>query len=58
MPEKVKGGLVYCASKVGIERAGWKFVEENKPKFVFNAVLPNVNVSSFFLPVFETSLSC
>ncbi|GAA6062880.1 hypothetical protein JCM10212_002102 [Sporobolomyces blumeae] len=35
-----KGGLVYAASKTEGELAAWKFVQENKPSFTFNAVLP------------------
>lgn len=35
---------MYGASKVEAERAGWKFVETEKPQFVFNTVLPNFAV--------------
>lgn len=31
---------VYAASKALAEKAAWKFVEEKKPGFVLNAVLP------------------
>ncbi|KAF2135660.1 uncharacterized protein K452DRAFT_354301 [Aplosporella prunicola CBS 121167] len=34
---------VYCASKTLAEKEAWKFVRENKPGFVLNAVLPNIN---------------
>lgn len=34
---------VYAASKLEAEKALWKFVKEEKPNFVANAVLPNVN---------------
>ncbi|EED23358.1 cinnamoyl-CoA reductase, putative [Talaromyces stipitatus ATCC 10500] len=49
-PEELRGGHVYRASKVEVERAAWKFVEEKKPKFVFNAVLPNVNFGRILHP--------
>lgn len=34
---------MYGASKTEGERAVWKFVQEQKPAFVANAVLPNCN---------------
>jgi nucleoside-diphosphate-sugar epimerase len=34
---------VYGASKMQSEEAAWKWVRENKPHFVFNAILPNAN---------------
>lgn len=34
---------VYAASKMQSEEAAWKWVQENKPHFVLNAVLPNAN---------------
>lgn len=44
-PEAFKSGaIVYSASKTAAERACWKFVEEEKPGFVFNTVLPNMNM--------------
>lgn len=49
-PEELKGALVYCASKVEIERAAWKFVEEKMPRFVFNVVVPNVNFGRILHP--------
>lgn len=36
---------VYVASKTEAERAAWKWVENNKPAFEFNAVLPYYTVS-------------
>lgn len=45
-PEAAKGFAVYVASKIEAERAAWRWVEENKPKFAFNTVLPNFTVSS------------
>ncbi|OCK81425.1 NAD(P)-binding protein [Lepidopterella palustris CBS 459.81] len=35
---------VYAASKTEAERAVWKFVEEEKPSFTVNCVLPNANM--------------
>ena len=35
---------VYAASKTEGEKALWKFVKEEKPQFVANAVLPNYNM--------------
>jgi len=35
---------VYSASKTQSEQAAWKFMEEQKPGFVFNTVLPNCNI--------------
>jgi len=37
------GWKVYAASKVESERAAWKWVEEHKPSFEFNTVLPSAN---------------
>jgi len=38
-----QGVHVYSASKVEGEKALWKFVKEEKPAFVANAILPNFN---------------
>lgn len=35
---------VYAASKVAGEKALWKFMQEEQPNFVANAVLPNFNL--------------
>ena len=35
---------VYGASKTQAEQAVWKFIEDKKPGFVVNAVLPSVNI--------------
>jgi hypothetical protein len=37
---------VYGASKVEGERFAHKWVKENNPHYVFNAVLPNLTVSA------------
>ncbi|KAF6796513.1 aldehyde reductase protein [Colletotrichum musicola] len=34
---------VYAASKTLSEKEAWKFVQREKPAFVFNTVLPNIN---------------
>ncbi|KAH8701660.1 NAD dependent epimerase/dehydratase [Talaromyces proteolyticus] len=49
-PEISKSSNVYSASKVEAERAAWKWVAENKPKFTFNTVLPNMNVGKILFP--------
>lgn len=35
-----RAGVIYIASKVAAEKALWKFVEEEKPRFTVNSVLP------------------
>lgn len=35
---------VYVTSKTGGERALWRFMEEQRPHFVANTILPNVNL--------------
>ncbi|KXG52016.1 NAD-dependent epimerase/dehydratase [Penicillium griseofulvum] len=39
-PEHMMGWICYAASKTEAEKAAWKWVEENKPGFQFNTVLP------------------
>lgn len=34
---------VYAVSKILGEQAAWKFVKDEKPSFVLNTILPNVN---------------
>lgn len=41
---------LYAALKTETEKAMWKWVEENKPSFVFNSVLPNVNFGKVLVP--------
>lgn len=36
--------VVYGASKVAGEKAFWKFIQEEKPSFVANTILPNMNI--------------
>lgn len=45
VPEQMKPAVVYAASKTKSEKEAWNFVKTQKPGFVFNAVLPNMNVS-------------
>ncbi|KAJ5153673.1 NAD-dependent epimerase/dehydratase [Penicillium coprophilum] len=46
-PEHLKGLFTYAASKTEGEKAAWKWMENNKPNFQFNTVLPDFTVSSF-----------
>lgn len=41
--DPARAGQVYAASKVEAEKAALEWVKENKPHFVYNAVLPNCN---------------
>lgn len=43
-PANTKPLLVYAASKTEAERESWKWMQENKPGFVFNTILPSFNV--------------
>lgn len=38
-PPELKGLYIYAALKTEAEKACWKWVRENKPHFVFNAVV-------------------
>ncbi|KAM6488153.1 hypothetical protein HDV62DRAFT_396791 [Trichoderma sp. SZMC 28011] len=49
-PDSAKGYITYAASKTEGERAAWKWVEENKPGFVLNTVLPNCNFGRVLIP--------
>ncbi|PKK41299.1 hypothetical protein CI102_14144 [Trichoderma harzianum] len=49
-PDSAKGYTTYAASKTEGERAAWKWVEENKPGFVLNTVLPNCNFGRILIP--------
>ncbi|KAJ5376715.1 hypothetical protein N7509_013601 [Penicillium cosmopolitanum] len=48
-PQK-KPMMVYSASKTEGERQAWRWIEENRPSFVFNAVLPCFNVGRYLHP--------
>jgi len=41
---------VYAASKVAAEKAAWKFMEEEKPGFVLNTILPAANFGKVLFP--------
>ncbi|KAF2500119.1 NAD dependent epimerase/dehydratase [Lophium mytilinum] len=41
---------IYSASKVAAEQALWKWVKENDPKFVVNAVLPSTTTGGILNP--------
>ncbi|KAH8427043.1 uncharacterized protein LDX57_004761 [Aspergillus melleus] len=49
-PDAIMPSVVYAASKVEGEQAAWRWVEEHKPHFQFNTVLPNINFGSLYLP--------
>ncbi|KIW66542.1 hypothetical protein PV04_05866 [Phialophora macrospora] len=49
-PPDARGFLVYAASKVQGGKEAWKWVEENKPGFAFNTVLPPFNVGTILPP--------
>ena len=42
--------IVYAAGKVKSEQTIWKFVKEQKPSFVVNSILPNINFGSVLDP--------
>ncbi|KAF9878360.1 NAD dependent epimerase/dehydratase [Colletotrichum karsti] len=50
LSEEKKPYYIYAASKTEGERAAWKWVEENKPGFVFSAVAPNCNWGEILHP--------
>ncbi|CRG88054.1 Aldehyde reductase 2 [Talaromyces islandicus] len=54
-PEGQKAVSVYGASKTEGERAAWNWIKENKPSFVFNAVLPNYNTGPTLHPEIKGS---
>ncbi|KAJ5817358.1 NAD-dependent epimerase/dehydratase [Penicillium robsamsonii] len=43
-PQHMKGLFTYAASKTEGEKAAWKWMEENKPDFQFNTVLPDFTI--------------
>ncbi|KAF3009737.1 hypothetical protein E8E13_009265 [Curvularia kusanoi] len=42
---------VYAASKVACERAAWAFIQDQKPDFTFNTVLPNYTSGIILQPM-------
>lgn len=49
-PKEFKAAVVYSASKAEGERAAWKWVEEHKPGYVFNTILPNFVMGEILHP--------
>jgi nucleoside-diphosphate-sugar epimerase len=45
-----KAFIVYAAAKAESEKAAWKWIEENKPSFVFNTTLPAANFGPALSP--------
>lgn len=57
-PAEQKAYVVYATSKLEAERKAWKWVEDNKPEFVLNTILPNMNVSALTVQsLLDTELS-
>ncbi|KAJ9232871.1 hypothetical protein C8Q69DRAFT_489074 [Paecilomyces variotii] len=50
IPAEQKAYPVYAASKTEAERQSWNWVKENKPGFVFNTILPNMNYGRILAP--------
>ncbi|KAI8166748.1 Aldehyde reductase 2 [Colletotrichum sp. SAR 10_70] len=50
LAEDKKPYYIYAASKTEGERAAWKWVEKNKPGYVFSTVLPNCNWGEILHP--------
>lgn len=48
---------VYSAQKTQAEQAGWKWMRDNKPGFVLNAVLPNANMGLVLSPEHQGAAS-
>jgi len=48
--DQSRSRVVYGASKLVEERELWSFVENQKPGFVVNAVLPNFNIEEILSP--------
>ncbi|KAF2111063.1 hypothetical protein BDV96DRAFT_500170 [Lophiotrema nucula] len=53
-PGVAEGYVVYAASKAVAEKAVWKFVEEEKPGFVVNSVVPNATFGAPIDPLRTT----
>ncbi|KAF1959651.1 dihydroflavonol-4-reductase [Byssothecium circinans] len=49
-PDYLKGLYIYAALKTESEKACWKWMNENKPDFVFNTICPNINHSKVLVP--------
>ncbi|KAL2133420.1 hypothetical protein VTI74DRAFT_2421 [Chaetomium olivicolor] len=46
-----RGFAVYAASKTEVEREAWRWHREHKPHFIFNTVLPSMNIGKSLDPV-------
>ena len=46
----LQGVHVYGAGKVLGEKAAWKFIQDEKPRFVLNTILPNVTLGPVLDP--------
>ncbi|EXJ79557.1 hypothetical protein A1O3_07836 [Capronia epimyces CBS 606.96] len=49
-PAQIQPLVVYAASKTEGERAFWKWVADNKPRFTTNSVLPDLTLGKILLP--------
>lgn len=52
-----KAFTVYAAAKAISEKAAWKWVEEEKPGFVFNTVLPSANFGKSVTGEFQSTFA-
>ncbi|KAK2732346.1 hypothetical protein FQN55_004250 [Onygenales sp. PD_40] len=55
LPIPKKSVNVYCASKTEAERQAWEWVREQNPDFVFNTVVPNMNLGKILAPEISAS---
>jgi nucleoside-diphosphate-sugar epimerase len=53
--DPLKPWHVYAASKVLIERAAWKFMQEEQPAFSMNTIMPNATFGPILDPAQPTS---
>ncbi|KAF2643713.1 NAD dependent epimerase/dehydratase family protein [Massarina eburnea CBS 473.64] len=49
-PDFPRSYINYCAKKTEAEQRAYKWVEEKKPHFTFNSVVPNVNLGTVVRP--------
>lgn len=52
-----QGAHVYAASKILGEKAAWKFVQDEKPGFVLNTILPNYTLGPILDPASQSGSS-
>ncbi|KAF1841928.1 NAD(P)-binding protein [Cucurbitaria berberidis CBS 394.84] len=48
-----KGLFIYAAMKMETEKAIWKWMNDNKPDFVLNTILPNANFGRVLVPAHQ-----